>query len=584
MDVANIDLVWFNWPQSKIPFDRIELYTIFSLDPDKDAERLKRKLFIRDECLRTMRVSTRLLQCGAEMHLNLCQLAEISCRENIDEPSPLEKLVKEAIVNAYRAIRQSSVMASQRLVFAMDLAVGSVPRFKASKSHTSSPSTEKKEIPTNSSTATGHLNDRALKPSPSMTLSGDSPYKPLPSSSTTLSPVAECHSKSSSPISPSPPPPLASLSPFSCSSSEGSSYTSSSTDSKEVTYEEVPVSSLHPSSSFSLPPSNRSLKGPSSPVQEILQSKLPNKNTTTGNVSFSLSHESASYLVCVSSSTSPKEDTLVALSPSANPSSSRCSVLGDLLTQSASPSPSTAIPPPPLSAIPYTPSSSSVAINPFSDSPSSRSSTSREKEGRERPRMAALPVAPAEPRGEDGMVAMPSVEPQKRLALSSMKSSSFPSSTFFDYPKRKPKKGKDKKFSKKGDFSVSENTIPLIPTLPSTEDLSTVGRGTRMSTTRRLNGGTAVRGTTYRQQIQENNTTWTLQDEKGHQIPIDWSDEQFEKKFFKAFETCLREYITAHHPNWREYTFYGDSILEELAPSNTSRWNKKHGFPYVSME
>lgn len=47
LDVTELDLVWFGWPQTKIPFSPAELQHIKILDPDRDALKLKRKLLIR---------------------------------------------------------------------------------------------------------------------------------------------------------------------------------------------------------------------------------------------------------------------------------------------------------------------------------------------------------------------------------------------------------------------------------------------------------------------------------------------------------------------------------------------------------
>ncbi|VWU52656.1 phosphatidylinositol 3- and 4-kinase, putative, partial [Hepatocystis sp. ex Piliocolobus tephrosceles] len=98
MNVSEMDLVWFDWPQTKVPFDNEELEVIFTFDPDKDAEKIRNKLVIREDCIRTMRVCTRLLQIGARMHLNLHEIAKISTRQNFDIESILENLVRDSIV------------------------------------------------------------------------------------------------------------------------------------------------------------------------------------------------------------------------------------------------------------------------------------------------------------------------------------------------------------------------------------------------------------------------------------------------------------------------------------------------------
>ncbi|ANQ07931.1 Phosphatidylinositol 3-and 4-kinase [Plasmodium coatneyi] len=122
MDVAEIDLVWFEWPQTKVPFDDEVLEVIFTFDPDKDAEKIRNKLLIREDCIRTMRVCTRLLQIGARMHLNLHEIAKISTRKSIDEESVLEHLVRDSIVQAYQMMDYTSLMSTNRLGYILDLA------------------------------------------------------------------------------------------------------------------------------------------------------------------------------------------------------------------------------------------------------------------------------------------------------------------------------------------------------------------------------------------------------------------------------------------------------------------------------
>eukprot|EP00922_Rhytidocystis_sp_ex-Travisia-forbesii_P054545 GHVS01080830.1.p1 GENE.GHVS01080830.1~~GHVS01080830.1.p1 ORF type:complete len:866 (+),score=182.46 GHVS01080830.1:581-3178(+) len=136
LDVANIDLVWYEWPQTQVPFSESTVRLILSYEPDRDAERLKRKLFIRDECLRTLRVATRLLQTGVRMHLTLRQISEMSSRSDIDEPSVLEDLVNQAMKQVYRGLDSTSLIATNKLGYHIDLAecsfVPSVRLYRAS--------------------------------------------------------------------------------------------------------------------------------------------------------------------------------------------------------------------------------------------------------------------------------------------------------------------------------------------------------------------------------------------------------------------------------------------------------------------
>eukprot|EP00919_Chromeraceae_sp_WS-2016_P070910 GHVR01168056.1.p1 GENE.GHVR01168056.1~~GHVR01168056.1.p1 ORF type:complete len:574 (+),score=161.56 GHVR01168056.1:291-2012(+) len=99
-EVTDLDLVWYKWPQAKLPFSRESLKRVFQLDFEFDSARLKRKLQMSDPCLRTMKVCTLLLITGAKSHLNLFQIASIICRVDVELPSTLELLVRRSIAKA----------------------------------------------------------------------------------------------------------------------------------------------------------------------------------------------------------------------------------------------------------------------------------------------------------------------------------------------------------------------------------------------------------------------------------------------------------------------------------------------------
>lgn len=89
------------------PYSESELRLIYSFDVDKDLERLSRRVALRDNCLRTLRLATKLLQICARHHLTVRETATIAVRDNFDEPSPLEHLVRPPLppmrCNAYAA-------------------------------------------------------------------------------------------------------------------------------------------------------------------------------------------------------------------------------------------------------------------------------------------------------------------------------------------------------------------------------------------------------------------------------------------------------------------------------------------------
>lgn len=123
LDVATLDLVWFDWPQSKEPYSESELRLIYSFDVDKDLERLSRRVALRDNCLRTLRLATKLLQICARHHLSVRETATIAVRDNFDIPSPLEHLIRRSLEISYLALDSTSLMSTNRLGFGiMDLA------------------------------------------------------------------------------------------------------------------------------------------------------------------------------------------------------------------------------------------------------------------------------------------------------------------------------------------------------------------------------------------------------------------------------------------------------------------------------
>lgn len=75
------------------PYSESELRLIYSFDVDKDLERLSRRVALRDNCLRTLRLATKLLQICARHHLTVRETATIAVRDDFDIPSPLEHLV-----------------------------------------------------------------------------------------------------------------------------------------------------------------------------------------------------------------------------------------------------------------------------------------------------------------------------------------------------------------------------------------------------------------------------------------------------------------------------------------------------------
>jgi len=90
---------WITWPQAKVPFERSTLDYIHSIDIESDAEVLA-TLGVREECIKTMIISSTLLQKGAAAGLTLFDIASMASRTDLEEPSLLEQMVARATEQA----------------------------------------------------------------------------------------------------------------------------------------------------------------------------------------------------------------------------------------------------------------------------------------------------------------------------------------------------------------------------------------------------------------------------------------------------------------------------------------------------
>jgi len=107
---------WLNWPQAKIPFDADTRCYIRHINVEEDAALLE-KLSIRPECIRTMKISSTLLKKGAAAGLSLYEIASMASRIVIDQPSPLERIFEQAIIETEH---QSEASLLQKLWRLMD--------------------------------------------------------------------------------------------------------------------------------------------------------------------------------------------------------------------------------------------------------------------------------------------------------------------------------------------------------------------------------------------------------------------------------------------------------------------------------
>lgn len=88
---------WLFWPQARQALDSRSLEYIKSLDAEQDLALLKFYGWEPSlECSRTLRISTMLLQKGAERGLTLYDMGNILCRETVKKESKMEEMIREA--------------------------------------------------------------------------------------------------------------------------------------------------------------------------------------------------------------------------------------------------------------------------------------------------------------------------------------------------------------------------------------------------------------------------------------------------------------------------------------------------------
>jgi len=90
---------WIHWPQAKVPFDPDTRCYIRHINVEEDAALLE-KLSIGPECIRTMKISSTLLKKGAAAGLSLYEIASMASRIDIDQPSPLERIFEQAVIES----------------------------------------------------------------------------------------------------------------------------------------------------------------------------------------------------------------------------------------------------------------------------------------------------------------------------------------------------------------------------------------------------------------------------------------------------------------------------------------------------
>jgi hypothetical protein len=97
IEVGWCDWVWWDWPQTLMPFDQETREWVLSLDVNEDLRILEQCFGFRPDCLRVYRCMTSLLQKGVAAGFTLRDIASVVVRsQDIDEPSAMEKTVIRA--------------------------------------------------------------------------------------------------------------------------------------------------------------------------------------------------------------------------------------------------------------------------------------------------------------------------------------------------------------------------------------------------------------------------------------------------------------------------------------------------------
>jgi len=87
---------WFTWSQAKEKLNQESKLYIEQIDVDANARLLTEKLNMTPDSIKTMKITTMLLKKGAHSDLSLYDIANLICRQNLDEPCSLEVLCKKA--------------------------------------------------------------------------------------------------------------------------------------------------------------------------------------------------------------------------------------------------------------------------------------------------------------------------------------------------------------------------------------------------------------------------------------------------------------------------------------------------------
>ena len=110
LEVGWCDWCWLSWKQIREPLSLKNLEYVKELGKslEKDVTRLRKELDIREECLVTLRIMTRLLvRCLVKGRLSIHNVASIVSRNDLDVPSELETIVDRSLFIAEKLVAPS---------------------------------------------------------------------------------------------------------------------------------------------------------------------------------------------------------------------------------------------------------------------------------------------------------------------------------------------------------------------------------------------------------------------------------------------------------------------------------------------
>ncbi|KAL8275227.1 hypothetical protein Esti_000811 [Eimeria stiedai] len=532
LDVATLDLVWFDWPQSKEPYTESELRLIYSFDVDKDLERLTRRVALRDNCLRTLRLATKLLQICARHHLTVRETATIAVRDNFDIPSPLEHIIRRSLEISYLALDSTSLMSTNRLGRGiMDLAElqgdpsqqpgtrrgsfeAKIKKALKKKRKEGGPDTVMGDILADGTRLCGRcggviaagglavLGVNGSKPntpevsrvvSIRVTDSRDLEDKPLVRSCTFLEAWHE------------------SVNPKKSASIE---FSQAKKDVLEAVNEAAAAGTAVAAATVKDEPSAAS-------GEQLARTQAVRVEDTSAAAAALDRHVCKCLIIqeCSSSSSSSMADSGDSSSDS------------DISTSSNS-------------------SSSDEGTHSSWISSDSEGGTASDTEAR---LSSSAPFGSFQPPGATG-------GPVRNL----------PSAVLFRYPSRESRwarrhkrrtahRRRNKEATATAQAAKGDDVGAAGATAARSEPF-VFGSTHTKGTVRRLNGTARGTGCRPKQHPSATTSTWSLTDSSGRVIPLDWRDGRMDKLFFEVYESLLRQHILHNHPQWHTYPYNGEAI------------------------